>query len=187
MVKFYGKIDINKHGNISSALPAWSMQTKIEELTESVESAERQIERGEVPYDKMGEVKEKIRKGKEKLEMILSSKPALSEEQENKLWKIYKSLGKDIQDSLFTRSEMKLGLASPHEELKRMKEPIIRISPEIAEICKENNVKVSSKSNTHYVSRDGASLMWKVIGKYFGEASNVETLRKDKVSVKASG
>lgn len=184
MVKFFGRVDMNKQGNIASDMPAWSMTTHIDELQESIDSRERSLESGAVPFDNIQYQREELKKEKEKLNAILESRPKLSETDENKLRKIEKEVVPEIRNWLFTRSEMHMGLASPHEEVRRMTEPIIGIGKEAAEICEHNGIRVSRKGNSAFVSRNGAEKMWKLIKKYFNEPANVEALRRDKATVR---
>jgi hypothetical protein len=181
MVTFFSKVDINKHGKIGSQMPAWTMTTLVEELREGIDRKERALEAGTIPSDDIMKTKENLKREKERYESIVSGRPELSETDENMLLKSYKTLGSEIGNSMFTRSDMKMGLADAHEEVRRMKDPIIGVNKDIAGLCEENGISVSKKNGANYVSRDGATKIWKIIGKYFGEPSNVESLRRDKV------
>ena len=187
MIQFFSRIDKNKIGKRASETPAWAMRTHIDALRESIEAKERMLERGDCPLDAVPQTRAEIRKEQQRLDEILESRPKASPDIEDKLWKVYKSLGKDIQDTLFTRSDMKLGLASPHEEARRMKEPIIKVNREIADLCKENEVPVHVKGNDAYLTRDNATKVRQWIGKYLGEETNIEALRKDKVTQRTGG
>ena len=184
MIKFFGKVDMNKQGNIASEIPAWAMTTHIDELQESIDSRGRALESGSIPFDNIQYQREELKKEKEKLNAIVESRPKLSELEENKLRKIQKEITPEIKNSMFTRSEMHMGLASPHEEVRRMIEPIIGINKEAAEICEHNGIRVTKKGNSVFVSRNGATKLWKLIGKYFGEQTNVEALRRDKATAR---
>lgn len=179
MISFFGKVDRNKEGHITSTTPAWTMKGQIEELEEEIGRKERALERGDIPVDSIPNTKDELRKEKKRLGEILEGRPKLTETDENKLWKIHKDLATAIKPSLFSRSEMLKGLASPHEEMRRMKEPVMNINKDIAEFCEANNIKVTEQKGGLYVSRDNAAHAWKMIGKYFGEAANVESLRRD--------
>ena len=177
--KFFGAIDRTKDGRISSQVPAWSMATHIDELNENIASRERNLERGMIPYDAVHQVKEELKVDKEKLDKILSSKPKLTDVEQDEVYKVYKSFSKDIKDMMFSRSEEKKGLASPHEEARRMIDPIIKVNEKTAQLCKDNGVKVTETREGLKVSRNGATKVWKIIGRYLGENSNAEYLRKD--------
>ena len=184
MISFFGGVDKNKKGNRASEVPSWAMQTHIEDLREGIASKERAIERGDIPLDSIPQTRAEIQKEKQRLTDILDSRPKASPDVEDKLWKVYRSLSKDIQDSLFTRSDMKLGLASPHEEARRMVNPIIKVTKDIVELCEKNGVPVAVKGNEAYLTRNNASKIWKWAGHYLGEPTNVETLRRDKVTAR---
>lgn len=184
-VQFYGKCDRNKYGKIASVKPAWTMDTHIEELRERIDSKKRALERGEIPPDSIMQAKEEIAKEEGKLSSILESKPNFTGGDKDKIWKIYKDIGNDIRNAMFTRSDMKMGFASPHEEARRMKDNgLISVSREVADICQENNIKVRETKNGLAVSRDGATQLWKLSGYALGEPTNVEVLRRDKATAR---
>lgn len=187
MPKFYGKIDYNKDGGITSQRPAWTFRAQIDELTESIASTERSIERGDMPIDSIPEARARIRRESGKLKDILDSKPKLSEVEDNTVNKVEKSLAKKIAETMFTRTDMQKGFVEPHKEADRMVNPIIKLDENEYEMCKENGVKTWEKRDGFYTSRNGAGKMWKTIRHYRGESGNVETLRKDKVTVKSRG
>lgn len=183
-IKFFGKSDINQHGNISSEVPSWAMTSMIEELQESIRSKKAGIEMGTIPHDGITMAREEMKKEEAMLDKILSSKPKFSEQEENMIFKTHKEMASKIQETQYTRSEMKLGLVDIHEEARRMSEPIIKITKEQADICKDNNIRVTEERGGLCVTRDGATQLWKLIGRYFGEPTNVETLRKDKATAR---
>ncbi len=179
MISFFGKVDRNKEGKIASTAPAWTLKTQIEDLEEDIARKERSLERGDIPVDSIPMTREELKKEKKRLGEILESRPKLTEAEENKLYKIHKDLSTAIKPALFTRSEMMKGVASAHEEMRRMKDPVMNVNKDIAELCEVNNIQVTAKKDGLYISRDGATHIWKLIGKYFSEPSNVETLRRD--------
>lgn len=178
-IKFFGAIDRSKDGRISSQVPAWTMKTHVDDLEESIGSRLRSMERGEIPLDAMVQMKEEVKRDKEKLDRIKESKPKLSDVETDEVYKVYKSFSKDIKDAMFSRSDMKKGLASPHEEARRMVEPTIKINEKTAKLCEDNGIKVTETKGGLKVSRNGATKMWKTIGRYLGENSNAEYLRRD--------
>ncbi len=182
-MKFFGKIDHNQHGNISAQKPAWAMQSSIEDLEENINAKKIALEAGHVPYDSIPATKEELKKEEIKLKEIMESQPKFKDiNEENAAYKIYKEMSDKIQETMFTRSEMKLGTVDAHEEARRMVDPIIKLTKEQAELARENNIKVIEKPGGLYTSRDGATQLWKLIGYYFSEKTNVETLRKDKAT-----
>lgn len=181
-MKFFGKIDHNQHGNISSQKPAWAMQTLVEDLEENINAKRIALELGHVPYDSIPGTKEELKKAEAKLRQILESRPQFKENEENSIHKMCKEMSEKIQETMFTRSEMKMGTVDAHEEARRMVDPIVKLTKEQADLAKENNIKVFEKPGGLYASRDGATQLWKLIRYYFGENANVETLRKDKAT-----
>lgn len=172
-IVFFGDVDKNKRGTISSQYPAYTMLVHVDELKESIASKQRQLDRGVIPPADVPEAFEVLAREKARLEKIEASRPELSDGQKDRIAKEYKRLAKEISNSLFTRSEMQMGTASAHEEARRMVNPIIKVDPEIAEAC---NIQTTNGM----VSRNDASRIFKIIGHTIGEATNVETLRKDK-------
>lgn len=79
---------------------------------------------------------------------------------------------------MFTRSDMMFGVASAHEEARRMVEPVIALTKEQLEMAEDIEIKIVGEKT----SRNGASKMFKLIGKLINEPTNIEWLRKDKVT-----
>ena len=172
-ITFFGSSDYNKNGEVSSEYPVWTFETHIDDLKESVASKERLIANGGIEPSELIYAKEALAKDKKRLEEIEVSRPTFSEAVSNKAYKEYKDLGEKISESLFTRSDMEKGLANPQEEMRRMSKPCITVSPDIAKMC---NVRVGPDNK---VNRNDASKIYKIVGHYFGENTNVEALRKD--------
>ena len=160
-----------------SQYPAFYYDVHIEELKETISSAERRLNTGQVPYEQAYKLKAETERNSKQLEKILATVPKLSEGEKDRLCKAYKSLSKDIGQYLFSRSDMHLGLASPHEEARRMTEPCIEIT-DLGNLAKACNVKVSKGKMT----RNGAAKIFKICGKLIGEPTNIEVLRKDKAT-----
>jgi hypothetical protein len=178
-VEFFGKVDKGQKGEISSQFPAWYFESHLDELRESIARKERSLKRGDIPPDSIPETRAELAKESERLKAIEGSKPTLSDQEKNLLYKCHKSLGSKIQDSMFTRSEMMMGTASPHEEAKRMSQPIIVLSKEELSLAKGCGVTVDDKN---MVSRNAASRIFKMVGKLIDQPTNIEVLRKDKAT-----
>ena len=173
-ITFFGSVDRDKKtGNIGSECPAWAMDVHTNELKESIASQERSLERGNLPTDSIPLIRASITKEKKRLEEIESSKPKLSDVVIDKVAKAYNEIGKGISETMFSKDEMKSKSADPREEVRRMINPCVKVSPEIADMC---GVKTDSSG---MVSRNDASKIYKICGKYLGENSNVENLRKE--------
>ena len=170
-IEFFGEIDKNRSGKISSQYPAWYFDSQIEELSESIARKERSIKRGDMPSSEIGYAVSELDKERKKLDKISSSRPKIKGKDKDDMAKVYKEIGGQIAESMFTLSDMKRGTASAHEEARRMVKPIISVDPKLAEAC-------GVKTTDGKVSRNDASKMYKIMGKLIGDNTNVEALRK---------
>jgi hypothetical protein len=177
-IRFFGSNDYNKAGRIASEIPSWAMESHIDDLREGIESKRRAIARGDMPYDAIPQAKAEIEREEKQLQSILDGRPKLTAQETDKVARVYKDLSEKISESMFTRDEMMKGFANPQEEAKRMVKPVIKIDKETAEICEANGIRVEKVKNSLMVSRNGASKMYKLIGRYLGEHSNTEYLRR---------
>jgi len=172
-ITFFGKVDRNNRGNISSEYPAWALKAQFDDLKESVSRNERLLESGNVVPSERPYLVETLEKEKRRLNEIEESMPKLTTKQKDDAYAAYKELSNKIAESLFSRDEMRLGLADAHEEARRMVNPVIDVDPKFAAAC-----GVTPKNGK--VSRNEASRMFKIMGAYLGEKTNVEYLRKDR-------
>jgi len=182
-IEFFGPIDRKEgkpDGIVTSEYPVWMHGFQIDELRESHDRKERELKENRIPFEHVVAAREELKREKAKLDLIAKSRPKLNDKQKDELHAVYKELGKDIKNYMYTRSEMMLGTANAHEEADRMITPSITVHPEIARMC---NLQVADGK----VSRDGASKAFKIIGKMLGEPTNVETLRRDNVTVRTGG
>jgi len=176
--QFFSEADMTtKEGikKVSSEYPAWYYTTMVEDLKDDVRREEFQLESGVIPADRIPQIRDKVKRLKSKLEEIENSVPKLNEVEEAKLLKVRKDLGKEITNLMFTRSQMQKGLADSHTEARRMTEPCITVTPEVAEVAKSCNITI----NKGKLSRNQAEKIWKITGRYFNDISNSESLRKD--------
>ena len=81
------------------------------------------------------------------------------------------------RDSMFTRSEMKKGLADPHDEARRMVQPCIDITGNV-HVARSCGIDVPTGQTK--INRNQATKMWKILGRLCDERTNVEYLRKDR-------
>lgn len=176
--QFYGDVDKNRKGHNVSEYPAWYYETHMEDLQDSISSREGRLKRGEVPIDSVPYEKQELSKEKARLEEIERSKPKLSIGERQKLVKYYRLLSDEIQRALFTRSDMIRGVASAHEEARRMVKPCIPLDKEIQGLAESCHVPVTKGK----VSRNGAAKIFKLIGKLIDEPTNIEYLRQDEVT-----
>lgn len=172
-IQFFGSVDRTRDGKIKSAMPAYYNPRHVEELKEEIHQMEVAISNGYVSQGQVGDHKAKLKQKKERLDEIESSKPKLTAKQKDTLKNIHGELGEQIRDSMFTYSDMHRGTADAHKELERMKEPCIKVNPEVAEAC---GVRVNRNGE---VSRDGATKIYQIVGRNLGENTMVERLRRD--------
>uniref|UniRef100_A0A6M3JID8 Uncharacterized protein n=1 Tax=viral metagenome TaxID=1070528 RepID=A0A6M3JID8_9ZZZZ len=176
-VEFFGAVDRKdrKAGEkIVSEYPAFYFTTQIDELQERIESSERALKSGAINPAAIPELKASIQRDTQRLNEINKSHVKLTGKDKDEAYKLYEHLGKEIQDSMFSRSEMMKGLANPHEELKRRTTPFIPVG-KYGEVFK--NIGIIPEKGK--VTRNQASRMYKIIGKVIEENTNTEHLRKD--------
>lgn len=177
-VKFFGDIDRDYKGNINSSYPAWYFDNNIELLEQTIDSLRNRIENHKSHYEDLPYLQATLRADEKRLQLILESKPKLTNKQKDDLFEDYKSLGKSISDSFFSISEMKMGTVSAHSEYRKQKNPYIPINSSLAKCF---GLKVFDG----LISRDNAIRVWKIIGKLTGEPTNPEILRKDSLTSKS--
>lgn len=172
-IKFFGEVDLNDEGGITSQIPAWCFDQHIGYLEEGISRKKRMLERGEVATDQVPVLRGQIKSETEKLERIVASRPNLSDKQKDRCAKAYENLGRQIADTMPTRKESKQGLVSPYDELKRLKgKKHITIDPTIASACGVKPVQGK-------ITGDEANKCYQILGKALGENTNVERIRKD--------
>ena len=176
-IKFFGEVDLNKKGMKASEYPAWYFDRLIEDMEREVSRKEKALLAGTVRSDMVEKIRGEVKREKARLSDIVNSKPKLTDLQRDKIATEYKNLSKEIGDSMFTRSDMMLGLASPHEEARRMSRPCIKINPEIA-------ASLGMRTHNGQVSRNNAERAYKIIGKRLDANTMVEALRRDKKTVR---
>jgi len=178
-ISFFSESDmvVTKDGQkrIASEMPIWYSRQMIDELSEDIRMAEFEIKSGRVKDTKLGEARERLNKLQKKMDEVSESMPKLDSATKDMLAKARKDLGKEIAAKMFTRSDMKKGLADAHEEVRRSEMPSIKLSPAMQEIARASNVTPVNGM----VSRDQASKMWKLTSRILDENSNTEVLRRD--------
>lgn len=171
-IRFFGDVDLDDNNKVRSMLPAWYFEQHIVDLEESIERKKRALKHKMIRDDLIMRTEAEIKAESEKLTEIRNSRPNLSGASKDRCYAAYKELAEQIKESLPTRKEDKLGLVSPHQELKRMKQKHIKIDSDIAAAC-------GVKALNGKVSGDEAARCYKIIGKALGENTNVERLRRD--------
>ena len=176
--------NLNPNGKILSEYPAWMHKAAIEDLKEEIQQGERNIHRYKrnkiFDSESLYKQDRNLEAKKKKLEIIEASRPKLTGKQRDDYYREYNRLGSEIKNYLFTKSEMTMGTANANEEADRIVNPSdIKISPEVA---KSLNLKTTSDGR---ISRGQAEKGWKTLGSFFHENTNVESLRKDRITARA--
>lgn len=177
-INFFGSMDRKgktKDGAITSEYPAFYFNVQLDDLKEETERQERQIELGLVPPSELPYVKAEVARNKDRMNEIEQSYPKLSDKEKDAVYATYKDLGEKISDSMFTRTDMKKGLVDAHEEARRMSEPIIPIKGQEKFF---HNMGITAKQGK--VSRNDAAKAYKIMGRFLGENTVIERLRKDR-------
>ena len=179
-IQFFGAVDRKgkkKDGAIASPLPCWYFPRKVEELEHEVQKKKRDLATGMLHPTAVPQARFELEQGEKRLAEIRKAHVKLTGKEKDEAKLIYDDMAKQIGDSMFTMYETKKGLADPHEEVRRMKEPIISIASKHKQLMKNLNVReVNGK-----ISRDDASRVYKILGKSLGENTNTERLRKEGV------
>jgi chromosome segregation ATPase len=173
--QIFGSVDLDDKGRVKSAYPSWYFDPLKDELQNEVDRLEGQISQDRIPRSELQLAKERLKQKRDKLLNLDNAALELRGKQKDKVSDIRAELGEKIKDAMFTRDDMKKGLADAREEMRRMTEPCIELRGEalrLAQACNVKNVKGK-------VTRDGAAKVWKIISKALGERSNIESLRRD--------
>jgi hypothetical protein len=177
-VQFFGSIDRKgkrADGAITSEYPAFYFYTHYEELQESTEKQQRQVDLGLVPASELPRIKAELKRNNDRLDEIKKANPKLTGPEKDAVHKLYKELEESISDSMYTRSDMKKGLVDAHEEARRMVDPLISIKGNEKFF---HNMGITARNGK--VSRNEASRAYKIMGKALGENTNTERLRRDR-------
>lgn len=162
-------------GRISSSYPGWYFDNQIAELKERVAKQERALKTGRVPAESIPAAQTQLNVDREKLGKIEQSRPRLTGKERAWVAKEVAILEAKIKETMFSESEMKLGGASPHEEARRMIDPIIPVDKKVAELC---GLKVIGGKT----SRNNAIRAWKILRKMLGEPTNTVYLTHDEIT-----
>lgn len=173
--QIFGQVDLNKKGQVISQYPSWYFDQQKDDLKEEISRIETDLKFDRIPKTEVQITNDRLQQKKEKLKELEKACVELKGKQKDKVAGVRDELGQKIGDALFSRSDMKKGLADAREEMKRMTEPTIPVSGDMLKFCQACNVKVVKGK----VTRDGAAKAWKIASKALGEPSNVEHLRKD--------
>ena len=120
-IQFFGEVDLNDQGGITSAMPAWYLERHIEYMEEDLSRKRNMLKRGTLEQDQIPRIKEEIKFEETRLAKIKASKPELTSSQKDRCYTTYENLGQQIKESMPTRKQTKDGLVNPYDELKRNK------------------------------------------------------------------
>lgn len=175
-INFFGKDDMNRHGRIASEAPAWTFPQHKEKLEDDITIAAGRLERGEIPESHKPAAMAELKQMREKLDRINEATPRFSGAQKDIIAKVRETVGEEISKAMFTKKEMRDGLADAHEEARRMADPCIKLKDREAVIlAKKAGCRVTPDGQ---VSRTDAERLWKFTGRSLGERSNTEALRR---------
>ena len=163
-VQFFGAVDRKgrrKDGEIASSYPCWYFT--------------RQLAGDLLPAASRPGMRAELEREKERLNEIEKAEVRLSGKEKDEAKGLYDDMAKEIGDSMFTYREMRKGFADPHEEVRRMKKPVIKVDSKYDQVMDNLGIKVKGGK----ISRDDATRVYQIIGKTLGENTNAERLRKD--------
>jgi hypothetical protein len=174
-INFFTEIDLDKNGNPKASYPFYHNPRQIEEIKEDRRKLEKAVAAGFVDADHLPEAKTRIEQYTRQLEAIEKHKPEM-EKNIDRIDKMSKSLADAIAPSMFTRKEMHDGLVDPHEEARRMSEPVITLPQELCSTFIKNGIPVGGDRK---VSRDSAVRIWQMCQRRLDRSPDAEYLRRD--------
>ena len=173
--QIFGSLDLNEKGKIRSTYPSWYFSHMADNLKDEVQHMEYQINNDLLPRSEVSITKDRLATKKQQLRELENAVPNIVGKDKDKVAKIRGELGEKIADSMFSREQMRRGLADAATEMKRKTEPCIKLPAEVRQFAEACNVKITKGMAT----RDGAAKAWKIASRLLGEPSNTEVLRKD--------
>ena len=173
-LRFYGEADLNRDGKIKSDYPSWYHRQQTEDLDEGIRQKERALEEDLIPDSEKPLMRSRLKQERE-LSRKISDSYADVKGFETIISKGSEELGKDIKEAMYSRSQMDKGVADPHEEARRISEPVFSVkSKEVSDLCEAAGIKPRDGK----ISRGDAEKIWKISRRAMGEMSNTESLRK---------
>lgn len=176
-ITFFGAVDRKDgrmDGEVMATEPAWALENQVEDLRDQITQQQGRIERGEVPAQELEYARSELRLFKKRYDEIMESRPKITGKNKDDLAAFREDLMGKISDSMPSYDEIQKGHVDPQEDLKRQKQPCIKVNPEMARMF---NVETDSRGR---VSRDDATRMFKIASRYLGESAYSETLRRDR-------
>jgi hypothetical protein len=175
-IVFFTEADIDPNTKkIKNTYPTYFNRKQRDDLEEEIRKMEKGLANNYYQQGDIGKVRDTLAKARASLDKIQEYAPVF-EKQKDRIHEMNKDLEERIRPSMFTRSDMMKGLADAHEEARRMSEPIIELSPEMAGTALANGMNVHPGNR---VSRDTAIRLWQFGRKALGEMTDAESLRRD--------
>ena len=172
-IQFFGEFEKHPKGGYRSEYPSFMHHKLLTDMKDELKAKQKILDM-RVPVANEGELREQVREMKSRIDDIESSKPKFSPKQKDDMFKVSEELEEHIKGTLFTRDEMKLGLADAHRELERAMKHTIPMRRDIADAA---GVKLEKGK----ASREGAIKAWRIIRKSVDPDlhTNPEFLRKN--------
>lgn len=173
-IQFFGEFEKHPKGGYRSEYPAWMHGNLLSDMKDELKAKQKALDM-RLPNANEAELREQIREMKTRIDDVESSKPKLTAKMRDELKGISEELGSHISESMFTRDEMKLGLADAHRELERSMKKCIPIRPDLAAA---SGVKLEKGKG----SREDAIKVWRLSRKAIDSDlhTNVEYLRRER-------
>lgn len=162
---------------IVNTYPLYYSNTQRDDIAEERRMIEKAIEGGLYDPVEMPEVKKRLKTLRDKEEMFAHIEPRHLEAKKDSISKLNRRIETILRDSMFSRREMEKGLADPHEEARRMSEPVISLPREIQGLAVANGIAVSSSGK---INRNDLVRVWQMGQKVLGEYTDVEYIRKER-------
>jgi len=173
--QIFGSLDLDDKGKVRSTYPSWYFGHMTENLKQDVQHMEYQIDNDLLPRSEVAITKDRLATKKKQLRELEGAAPNIIGKDRDRVAKIRDDLGTVISESMFSRDQMRKGLADAATEMKRKTEPCIKLPAEVRQFAEACNVKLTKGMAT----RDGAAKAWKIASRLLGEGSNIEVLRRD--------
>ena len=154
-IQFFGEFEKHPKGGFRSEYPAWMHTKLLSDMKDELKQKQKVLDM-RVPVANEGELREQIREMKARIDEIESSKPKLSPKMKDEMLRVSEELEEHIKGTLFSRDEMRLGLADAHRELERSMKKHIPIRADLAEAA---GVKLEKGK---FGSREDAVKVWRL-------------------------
>jgi hypothetical protein len=174
-MKIFGSVDRDSKGKITSEYPAWYFDQQKDELERGIAQDEAALNQEAIPYPAKAKFREKLAQRKERLSKINEETPRLKGSEEDAINKMRQEMGESIGEAHFTFSQREKGLADPHEEVRRMTEPVIKVTSERqADFIKECGIKIKDGK----ITRNEAEKVFKIASKMLDQPTDIEYSRR---------